>query len=531
MSLSHRITLGTDRLELADVKDFLLGSYENKGIQWASGVEERVKASQAEVLKHLENGTPIYGVTTGFGDSASRMIPREQSETLQANLVSYLLCGTGPLLPKRARQATLLFRTQSLARGFSGVSFELLQRMALYIENQWTPVIPREGSLGASGDLIPLAYLAEALQGHGEIETEEGIFPTAQILEQNELNPYVLKAKEGLALVNGTSAMAGLTFYNLHIARFLCHLQALNTAWLCLALKGRVDSFSPLVNDLAKTFEGQSRFAATVSTLLNEEDYHSPSLEELQITNGQFEQVIQDKYSLRCSPQIMGPVLETLWLAEEWLTKEASGTSDNPLFAKDQQLAKGGNFYGGYMSQAMDYMKISLGHVADMMDRQFMSLIDEKSNRGLPPNLSAWDQIPALERHLHHGLKGLNQAMSALASEVLAKTNPNGVYSRSSEAHNQDKVSLGMSAAVQCLDLFDHLYTMNTIHLIGLAQALDLRGIELKGEISTQVYHHVRQLVPKVEKDKPLHKEIQMLAESLKLETWKTGGWIDGSFI
>ena len=204
---------------------------------------------------------------------------------------------------------------------------------------------------------------------------------------------------------------------------------------------------------------------------MEEEDY-APKVDETKdVDDGR----IQDRYSLRCAPQILGPVVDTFRLVGQWLECEINSTSDNPLVDTEGAFAMGGNFYGGYLSQGMDYLKISLGHVADFADRQLMMLIDEKSNRGLPPNLANWPGLPEEERYLHHGLKGLHQSVGAITSEIMARTMPNGVFSRSSESHNQDKVSLGMSAATACSDILESLFTVQALYLICLAQALDLR--------------------------------------------------------
>ncbi|NJM10199.1 MAG: aromatic amino acid lyase [Bdellovibrionaceae bacterium] len=166
----------------------------------------------------------------------------------------------------------------------------------------------------------------------------------------------------------------------------------------------------------------------------------------MRIEDSRTQEWVQDRYSLRCVPQITGPIFDTIQMLEKWLSDEINSASDNPLIGADENLANGGNFYGGYMSQGMDYLKISLAHMADLVDRQVAYIIDEKSNRGLPANLANWSGLAGEERHLHHGLKGLHQSVSAVTSEILARATPGGIFSRSSESHNQDKVSLGMSA-------------------------------------------------------------------------------------
>ncbi len=504
-------------IPLKEIVNFVFGRTELQGLEISRNCDTRVRQSYAQLQQWAEGSEPIYGVTTGFGDDCGRRIPIGQSELLQKNLVSYLLCGTGPSLPATAIKATALIRLISLSRGFSGVSPELIQSLKRLIEKDWLPDIPREGSLGASGDLIPLAYLAYAVQGEGEVNTPEGKRELSTLLSREGLSGHVLKPKEGLALVNGTSAMAGLFLTNWNQAKFSTDIAVIGSAWTCLALQGHTEPFSALVNEKTKNFVGQGLAAKQIRTLLEEESYRSPK-------RGASEK-IQDRYSLRCSPQILGPVLDTLSLLEQWLEVEVNSVSDNPLISPEGETAMGGNFYGGYLSHGMDYLKICIGHLSDLADRQLALVIDTHTNRGLPPNLAPWNVLKEEERVLHHGLKGLHQAVSAITSEIISKTMPSGVFSRSTESHNQDKVSLGMSAAVAVSDLLDVFARVQSMQLICLAQAIDLRGIDLKGEISRNLYNVIRSVVPYVEKDQPLDKRIHALTETLATLSHEKGSW------
>jgi histidine ammonia-lyase/phenylalanine ammonia-lyase len=503
-------------LTLAQLTEFMLDRKKIKSVSVHPQCLERTKNSQQHLYKLMERRLPIYGVTTGYGDSCFRFVDPKNSEKLQSNLVSYLLVGSGPLLPLEACRATLLIRLKSLSRGYSGVSPELLERMALYLTNDWIPVIPCEGSLGASGDLIPLAYIAECIQGNGQVHVDGKIVSTADVLREAGVEPYVLKAKEGLALVNGTSAMAGLFAYNLALGKSLLEMATAATAWLCMALQGRTEPFEALVNDKAGRHNGQSLVAKKILKLLQDEKYHRDPLDKMKIEDAMTMGQVQDRYSLRCAPQILGPVHETIQLLEQWLHAEINSTSDNPLVDEDGSLGMGGNFYGGYLSQGMDYLKISLAQIGDMLDRQLATLIDEKANRGLPPNLANWPGLPKEENHLHHGLKGLHQSVSAITSEIMAKSIPNSVFSRSSESHNQDKVSLGMSAAVQCAQLNEQLLTVVSLCMICYTQALDLRKVELHGQESRNLYESIRATVPFVTHDQALAKPLQALREVLR---------------
>ena len=506
--MNHALLLDESPLSIEAVKNYVFNRKPYPAIEITEKCRARIKQSHSHLQTLLEKRVPVYGVTTGFGDSSFRFINKEQSETLQRNLVAYLQCGTGSTVPELATRAAFLIRLNSLSRGYSGVSIELIERMKLFLERNWLPLTPCEGSLGASGDLVPLAYLAAIIQGEGMLHSPAGPISAKAVFEKEKIPAYVLKPKEGLALVNGTSTMAGMGLVNLNHAHFLLEMATLSSSWACLALRGRTESFDTLINEKAKLHTGQTRVAEKIRNLLASESYQTPPQ-----TEGS---PVQDRYSLRCSPQILGPVQDTIDLGWNWLEAEINSASDNPLISEDGKLSTGGNFYGGYLSHCQDYLKICMANVADLLDRQLMLVVDEKSNRGLTPNLADWPSIPEESRFLHHGLKGLHQSVSAITSEIMAKAMPNSIFSRSSECHNQDKVSLGMSASVQCAAMIEQLFTIQAMVLICYAQALDLRGVKLQGVVSKQYYDLIRSVVPRVQKDSALGGVIQVLSTKLK---------------
>lgn len=508
------------RIALSTVSAYALGSPEGRAddatIEIGDGCKARVEASHAVLTQLLEKRVAIYGVTTGFGDSNRQTIDASQSEHLQKNLVSYLLCGTGSPMPRAAVRAMCVARLVSLTRGHSGVSWDLIQQMKTLLEHDLMPIVPCEGSLGASGDLVPLAYLAEVVQGMGRVSTPKGEMATADVFRELRIKPYVLKPKEGLALVNGTSSMTGMAIYNHARLKELVDLALIGTAWLCLAVQGKADAFGELVNERAKHHKGQARAARRIRELLAAENYAPPASPQGGTSGGILERPVQDRYSLRCAPQILGPVVDTLETFETWLEDELNSVSDNPLFdPEDESMANGGNFYGGYLGHGMDYFKICTAHVVDMLDRQVMLLFDPGAGYGFPPNLANWPAMTKEERHLHHGLKGLHQATNALTSEVVQMTTASTVFSRSSESHNQDKVSLGMSAATSFAAMLDKAFTVQALSLACLAQALDLRGVTLKGDDSRRLKELVRRHVPFVAHDQSLGAPVTNLKHAL----------------
>ena len=514
----------SDEIKLSSVKEFLFKEGRENTISFSKDVKKRVDASNENFKRWVERKVPIYGVTTGFGESCYRTISSEFACQLQDNLISYLMIGTGQFLNQEVGKFILFFRTISLSRGYSGVSFDMLQKMQELFNKGIYPVIPREGSLGASGDLIPLAYLANNIRGKGKAYYNNTICEMEDLVSKGLYEAYDLQAKEGLALVNGTTAMEGLSFYNYRRAKFLTQLSALCSSWLCLTVNGRNEAFGKLVNEKTKTFYGQSYIAQLITKYIDEEDYKGVSYDQISTKEGITNHFVQDPYSLRCSPQVVGPIWETLDQIESWIETEMNGVSDNPLFDQEDGLANGGNFYGGYLAHSMDYLKICMGNLADLMDRQLALLISDKTNRGLTPNLTNWEGMSEEERHLHHGLKGVHQNVSAITSEIMAKCIPNSIFSRSSESHNQDKVSLGMSAATQCHDQLEVVFTVFACYLTCLAQAIDLRKIKLKGEVSLEIYNLVRKHVPMIKFDRALDNDITNLRKELMKMANEKGG-------
>jgi histidine ammonia-lyase len=506
------------RLSLHDLSQFSFKRETFHGIEVHAKLHEKIQSSFHTVQNLIHQGTPIYGVTTGFGDSATKYVREEHANQLQANLIDYLSCGQGKSIPLEAARAMVLIRLNSLCQGYSAVSPGLIERISLLLEKDIIPVVPCEGSLGASGDLVPLAYLGQVIQGQGQVFYRGQQVPAAEVFKQLNLSKYNLKPKEGLAIVNGTSTMAAMMLFNLKWMNFIVELSQIAAAWQCLLLRGRKEAFGAFINEVMKTNPGQAKVARSIRNLLEEENYKPGRGQEVKVDKGHVSEFIQDPYSLRCVPQILGPILENLENSWSILEHEINSVTDNPVVDNEGQLEMGGNFYGGYLCQAMDYTKINLAHIADLADRQVLMIVSEKFNRGLPANLIDTKSIPPDEQHIHHGLKGVHQTVGALASEMIQKSIPSGIFSRSSESHNQDKVSLGMSSAMSCMEMLEGVFKILSMQLVCLSQALDLREIELQGEKSRSIYKVVRTHVRFMNQDRSLGHEISNLVTAFKEE-------------
>lgn len=507
-------------LSLKDLDQFVFSRESYNNLSVSPALLEKTEKTHQVLIRLIQNKVPIYGVTTGFGDNCTNYVDQNLSEQLQTNLINYLTCGTGDYIPIEASRAMFLIRLNSLIQGISAVSSGLIEQMVTLLNHDIVPAVPREGSLGASGDLVPLAYLGQMIQGEGQAYYKNQLLDVKKLFQELNLKPYKLKPKEGLAIVNGTSTMAGLIFYNLKLANYLVDLVETTTSLQCLVLNGKREAFGKFINEVAKTNPGQALSARNISFMLDQENYFPKRGQEVKAEHITTDDFVQDRYSLRCVPQIMGPIRENIEHAWEHLKHEINSVSDNPVVDSEGYLEMGGNFYGGYLCQSMDFTKINLAHMADLIDRQVMMLVDGKSNRGLTMNLVNHDGLTEQERNMHHGLKGIHQSVSAITSEIIQRSIPSGIFSRSSESHNQDKVSLGMSAATSCYDMLQPMYRIMAMQLTCLAQATDLRKISLQGSKTKEIYNLVRSHIPFVKQDVSLGKSIVNLADSLKKQAF-----------
>lgn len=424
----------------------------------------RVAASLAFLDDLLREGAEVYGVNTGYGDSCTVPIPPALLEELPAHLVRYHGCGKGRFLDEAETLAVLLARLNSLAQGYSAVRFELLEALAALINHRILPRIPAEGSVGASGDLTPLSYVAAVLMGERTVLDGR---PAREALEAAGLPALRLAPKEGLALMNGTAVMTGLAALAFRRADYLSRLACRLTALASAALRGNPGHFHPRLFEL-KPHAGQGEAAGWIHGDLGRPDL--PSGEALRL---------QDRYSIRCAPHVIGVLRDALpWIRRD-LENELNSANDNPLFDGEARLLlHGGHFYGGHVAFAMDGLKAAVASLADLMDRQLALLVDPKFNNGLPNNLSG---APAGREAINHGLKAVQIAASAWTAEALKLTLPAASFSRSTECHNQDKVSMGTIAARDCLRVLELTEQVAAGLALACSQAIELRrrqGVE-----------------------------------------------------
>jgi histidine ammonia-lyase len=461
---------------------------------WARGaavIEDRVRT-----------GAPTYGVNTGFGAASGNVIPAQLAWTLAANLPRYHGAGVDPLLSIEEGRAVLAVRLASLVQGLSGVRPLLLERLRHLIDADIVPCIPARGSVGASGDLTPLAYIALTLMGEARVYFRGGMVTSKEALAAVGMEPLVLAPKESLAIMNGTSVMTALMCLAHQRATRLGRLACSLTAMAIDAIGGQVSHFDDRIMR-AKPHPGVVQSAAWIR-------------EDLGVgpTPGQRAGRIQERYSLRCAPHIIGVLLDTLDFAGRLLETELNGASDNPLIVPESaEVLHGGNFYGGHVALAADTLKNTVANLADLMERQVVLLNDPTVNGGLGANLVGSHEA---DRVSHHGFKAMEITASALTAEALKATMPASVFSRSTEGQNQDKTSMGTIAARDCLTVLDLTESVAAVHLLAVCQALSLGG-RPAGPGSARVLQAVRAKVPPLGADRPMDDDLravrQLIAE------------------
>lgn len=504
MSHQARITIGGQPLSLTQILDIARGK---TGVQISDdpSFTGTIKRSSDTLRSALEKGIPVYGVNTGYGKSCGKRMAMDVAIKNGFNLIRFHGCGTGEPVGIDEVRAAMLTRILCFSRGFSGVSLELIQRFADFLNKGITPVVPCEGSVGASGDLTPMAYVAASLMGEGEVYYRCSRMPARDALDSAGLTPYSFGPKEPLAIMNGTAVMTGIAAIVVDRSRNIMDAAVSATALSIHALMGNAHHYDPVIAR-AKPHPGQEYIARKISELIHTDHGHS------QLEADALE-TLQDPYSLRCSPQILGVTYDALEWITRWIEIEANSANDNPIVDPDNgSVLMGGNFYGGHVVFAMDALKSAIASSADMSDRQVALMVDPNVNRGLPADLvRATDD----EMLYNHGFKAMSIASSALAAEALKATMPASSFSRSTESHNQDKVSMGTIGARDAARVCELTEKVTAIHLLAAAQACDIRGNAGLRPAIAVILDKVRSLAEPVAADRPMDRDIASIVKAI----------------
>ncbi|GIX47835.1 MAG: histidine ammonia-lyase [Candidatus Tectimicrobiota bacterium] len=466
----------------------------------------RLAPQQRQAMQHsrqvvealLKTGRPVYGVNTGFGKFAEVRIPQAQVGELQRRLVLSHAAGVGPPMPREVVRLMLLLKARALAQGYSGCRPEVVDLLLALLNHDILPVVPSQGSVGASGDLAPLAHLALVLLGQGEAwQRGDGGWQRTDggtALRRAGLQPLCLEAKEGLALLNGTQAMAAYLVWTLGRARTLLKVADLTGAISLEALLGTLTAFDARIQQL-RPHPGQQQVAANVRRLLAA----SPIVASHRFSDHK----VQDAYSLRCIPQVHGAVRDAVAHVADVVEREINAVTDNPLvFAAEGEVLSGGNFHGEPLALAADYLAIALSELASIAERRIAHLLD--------PALSELPGFLVPEGGLNSGFMLAQVTAAALVSENKVLAHPASVDSIPTSANKEDHVSMGLHAARKAAQIADNLEQVLAIELLCGVQALDLRAPLAPAPATAAVRDLVRRHLPFWQEDRLLHRDLEV---------------------
>ena len=452
-----------------------------------------------------DNGT-VYGVNTGYGDSCTVTVPPHLVSELPLHLTRYHGCGLGEHLDAEAVLGVLICRLNSLAQGYSAVRWVLLEQLVHLINHRILPLIPAEGSVGASGDLTPLSYVAAALVGERDVIHDGARRPATEVLADLGLTPIKLAPKEGLAIMNGTAVMTALACLAFRRAEYLSRLCSRITSLATIALRGNRGHFDPRLFAV-KPHAGQIEAADWIH-----EDM-APGDELIRL---------QDRYSIRCAPHVIGVARDALTWIRRDIENELNSANDNPLIDGENELVMhGGHFYGGHIAFAMDSLKTAVANLADLMDRQLALLVDTRFNHGLPQNLSGAAPERAM---INHGFKAVQIGTSAWTAEALKLTMPASVFSRSTECHNQDKVSMGTIAARDCLRVLELTEQVASALVMAACQGVELRLRQEPAPLTPAIAAFKQSVAGQIsflDEDRPLENELRHLTALIRDQAWE----------
>jgi histidine ammonia-lyase len=432
---------------------------------------------------------PIYGINTGFGSLYNTFIQHDQLEKLQENLVKSHACGTGAQVPDEIVRLMLFLKVQSLAYGYSGVQVQTVQRLADYFNNRVYPIIYEMGSLGASGDLAPLAHLALTLIGQGEVHYDGKTFSGSVINQRFGWDNLHFKAKEGLALLNGTQFMGAYAVWSILHAQKLLRLSNIIGALSLDAFDGRIEPFLPNVHAI-RAHAGQSAVAKTVFSLLEGSELIP-----------QPKKHVQDPYSFRCIPQVHGASADAIEYVTHIVLTEVNSVTDNPLiFPDDDIIISGGNFHGQPLALSLDFLSIALAELGSISERRTYQLIS--GSRNLPNYLVANPGI-------NSGLMIPQYTAASLVSQNKQLCTPASVDSIVSSNGQEDHVSMGANAATKAYRVVNNLYSILAIELLSAVQAMEFRRPLKTSPYLEEIMHTFREIIPFVEEDRVLHDDIQ----------------------
>ncbi|UTX47013.1 histidine ammonia-lyase [Chryseobacterium sp. MA9] len=497
-----------------ELKDFQKIIIENEKIELDESLLSRVDKS-FQFLKEFSKNKVIYGVNTGFGPMAQFKISDEDTHQLQYNLIRSHSSGIGNPLPADEVKACMLARLNTLSLGNSGVHQSVIYLLQELINRDITPLIFEHGGVGASGDLVQLAHLALVLIGEGEVFYKGERKSTKEVFETEGLEPIKVEIREGLALMNGTSVMSGIGIVNAYKANQLTDISLRLSCAINEIVQAYDDHLSEALNGTKKHY-GQQKVAermrahlADSKLIRKREDHLYTHFEEQEKV---FKEKVQEYYSLRCVPQILGPVLDTLEYTEKVLENEINSANDNPIInVEDQHVYHGGNFHGDYISLEMDKLKIVVTKLTMLAERQLNYLLNAKINEILPPFVNLG------KLGFNFGMQGVQFTATSTTAESQMLSNSMYVHSIPNNNDNQDIVSMGTNAAVICRKVIENAFEVLAIEAITIIQAVEYLGFQDKVSSSTkELYDEIRKIIPAFSDDMVMYPYLEEVKKYLK---------------
>lgn len=495
------------------INDFYHIIFEHKSLKIGNELRKRVEES-FHFLQEFSQDKVIYGVNTGFGPMAQYKVDEKYGKQLQYNLIRSHASGSGNPIPPKYVKAAMVARLNTLGLGHSGVHLSVIELMKELINRDITPLIYEHGGVGASGDLVQLAHLALVLIGEGEVFQGGKRLKTKDVFEKEGLQPIQVEIREGLALINGTSVMTGIGIINLIYAKRLLNWQIKVSSAINEIVEAYDDHLSAELNGSKKHF-GQQEIARLMREHLQdshlirkrEEHLYTDNKKEVEI----FKEKVQEYYSLRCVPQILGPVLDTVNSVERILINEVNSASDNPIIdLEKKQVYHGGNFHGDYVSLEMDKLKIALTRTSMLAERQLNYLLNSKLNDILPPFVNLG------KLGLNFGMQGVQFTATSTTAENQTLSNPMYVHSIPNNGDNQDIVSMGTNSALITKKVIENSFEVLAIEIITLIQAIEYLGNYEKTSSKTkELFDEIREIVPAFKEDPIMYPYVNQVKEFL----------------
>ncbi len=495
------------------INDFIDVLYKDKKVTISSESLKRVDQS-FDFLKEFSKDKVIYGINTGFGPMAQYKIENSDQKQLQYNLIRSHASGAGQPIPSIYIKSALVVLLNNLLQGYSGVHPDAVKQIADFINKEIIPYVPEHGGVGASGDLVQLAHIALNLIGEGDVFCQDKLTACADVLKKNNLKPLQMYIREGLALMNGTSVMTGISIVNVVHARRLLGWLLVSSALINEIVQSFDDHFSVELNRV-KQHHGQQIIAEHMRDLTlgskmikdRENGFYLKKIDENKIRKR-----VQEYYSVRCTPQIMGPVYDAIENAEKLFLNEANSVHDNPVIdVEANNVFHGGNFHGDYISYESDKLKIGVTKLTMVAERQLNFLMNSKLNKILPPFVN----LGKLGFNL--GMQGVQFTATSTTAENQTLSFPMYVHSIPNNNDNQDIVSMGTNSALMTKRVIDNAFQVISIELLSLLQAVDYLECENKLAIKTRkIYQALRNIVPKFIDDAPKYKDVQALKNFIK---------------